>query len=102
MNTTNQIIGNLQDVQGILDEHPEEAVEKIQQIIKGLRVTSKIGKKQVYLKNGLSKCNPTDNCFITCYYPQCFAIHDFEDVADRVKMCTILKNQAILGDVNWD
>ena len=44
----------------------------------------------------------TDICFIKCYYPSCFAEHDFEEVTKDVKMCTILKEQSIFGEANWD
>jgi len=58
--------------------------------------------KRLYLENGLSKCNPTDTCFIKCFYPNCFPEHEFEDVADRVKMCINLKEQSIFQEATWD
>jgi len=58
--------------------------------------------KQLFLENGQSKYNDGDTCFIQCYYTNCFAEHKFEEVADRVSMCEILKEQSILGKVTWD
>jgi len=59
-------------------------------------------KKQLYLENGLSKYNEGDNCFLQCMYPNCFPEHEFEDVADKVKMCINLKEQSIFREATWD
>ncbi|KKN76186.1 hypothetical protein LCGC14_0372120 [marine sediment metagenome] len=53
--------------------------------------------KTLFLENGLSKCNDGDTCFIQCFYPNCFAEHKFVEVADRVSMCEILKEQSIFS-----
>jgi len=58
--------------------------------------------KQLFLENGLSKCNDGDTCFIQCHYQDCFAEHEFEDVADRISMCKILKEQSIFSKALWD
>lgn len=44
----------------------------------------------------------TDDCFIMCFYPNCFPEHDFEEIIERVQMCKILKEQSIFGEANWD
>lgn len=60
------------------------------------------GDQAKQIKEGqLSKCNPTDDCFITCMYTDCFAKHQFEYIADRVQMCIILKEQSIFEEAKW-
>jgi len=44
----------------------------------------------------------TDECFIKCFYSNCFAEHAFEKITEMVQMCTILKEQSIFGEANWD
>jgi len=42
----------------------------------------------------------TDELFILCINPECFATHEFTHPAEKVNMCKSLKY--FIGAVNWD